>query len=180
MKKYYIVDTNVPVVANGKSPQASTNCVLACIEIIDNLQKDNYKLVLDDNWLIIKEYQKNLSHKGQPGIGDAFLKWVLTNRKNPNRINMVKITPKNNNNTDFNEFPNDPGLTNFDPEDKKFIAVSIAHNNHPPIIQGVDCKWYHFKNHLKKFNVELEFICQEELKKYLQLNNMYCSKNYVS
>ena len=60
-----VVDTNVPVVANGKSEQASPECVMTCARRIQEIQTSG-KLILDNNWRILKEYQNNL-----------FTTWIL-------------------------------------------------------------------------------------------------------
>jgi hypothetical protein len=86
------------------------------------------KLVLDDMWRIIGEYMQNLRRSGEPGVGDAFLRWVLTNKDNPQRCDLVTITPVEN---DFREFPADAALSDFDPSDRKFIAVALAHPQKP-------------------------------------------------
>ena len=145
-----VIDTNVPVVSNGKSSQASPLCVLNCIGKLKRLFNDEDLVAIDDQWLMLKEYQINLSEAGQPGPGDAFLKWLLTNRTNPNRCQQVKITPTDNNKTDFEEFPDDPALSGFDPSDRKFIAVSLAHPQCPPILQAVDSKWWDLRETLTK------------------------------
>jgi len=49
---HFVVDTNVPIVANGKSNQASLTCVLTCAKKLQEIQ-NNHLLVLDDKWLII-------------------------------------------------------------------------------------------------------------------------------
>ena len=51
-----VVDTNVVVVANGKSQQASASCVTTCIERLQQIIVGEMKLVLDDNWRILGEY----------------------------------------------------------------------------------------------------------------------------
>ena len=43
-----VVDTNVAVVANDKSEQASPDCVITCIERIQQITNGKMKLVLDD------------------------------------------------------------------------------------------------------------------------------------
>ena len=90
---YRVVDTNVLVIANGvnKAPQASLTCVLSCTQYLDNLRKSDV-LVIDLGWLILNEYKRNVCEKGQPGVGDEFLKWVLTNRTNPRHCEQVSIT----------------------------------------------------------------------------------------
>ena len=86
---HVIVDTNVPAVANGKSAQAAPQCVIACVDKLREVQQQHI-LVLDDQWLIVKEYMANLSSRGEPGVGDAFLKWVLTNQMNTSGLSRLK------------------------------------------------------------------------------------------
>ena len=79
------VDTNVGVAANDRdAKQASPGCVIECVRRLQRLMRDD-AVAIDDQWLIIREYQGNLRSSGQPGVGDAFLKWVLSNQRNPGR-----------------------------------------------------------------------------------------------
>ena len=66
-----IVDTNVPLVANGKADQASEDCVETCIDKLMEITQGNVKLVLDDLRRIIGEYRNKLNPGGFPGVGDA-------------------------------------------------------------------------------------------------------------
>ena len=162
-----VVDTNVPVVANGKSDQASPECVSACVRQIRKLTISG-KLILDDQWLIIREYTAQLQSHGQPGVGDAFLKWVLSNWQNPKHCELVHITPKNSTKTDFAEFPSDLSLDGFDPADKKFVAVAAKHEEHPPIWQAVDAKWWNFRNELSDAGIAIEFLCENDIQTILK------------
>src|SRR5262249_4906186 len=126
--------------------------------------------VLDDQWRIIREYRSNLRSEGQPGIGDALLKWVLTNWKNPKRCQLVTITQVGDNETDFLEFPSEPALQGFDPSDRKFVAVALAHAQRPPILQAVDSKWWDMKEALERNNVKVEFLCPYDMQR-LQTSN---------
>jgi hypothetical protein len=92
MTNHVIVDTNVPVVANRKTAQASPTCVASCIRTIQEVRSHRI-LVIDDAWRILREYIANLRSTGQPGVGDAFLKWVLTNRDNPLHCTQIPLTP---------------------------------------------------------------------------------------
>jgi hypothetical protein len=139
-----IMDTNVPLVANENAAQASPDCILSCIKWIRHITSDQDLIALDDGWRIIKEYQNELRSEGEPGIGDAFLKWVLTNVENPRRCHKVAITQKNNSEDDFQEFPDDPALKDFDRSDRKFVAVAIKHPKHPKILNAWDTDWLIF------------------------------------
>ena len=154
-----VVDTNVPVVANGRS-SGSPACVNACIKALRELTEKGI-LVLDDKWRIISEYQANLSAEGQSRIGDRFLKWVLRNRANPARCHLVSI--RENGISGFDEFPSDNRLTEFDPSDRKFVAVAVAHPNRPPILQALDSGWWNYKEVLEENGVTIQFLCPQEI-----------------
>ena len=160
-----VVDTNVAVVANGQSQQASPDCVITCVERLGQITSGVEKLALDNEWRIIEEYQRNLHSSDQPGVGDAFLKWALTNWANPQRCELVPITPVDNLENDFREFPKDPALNDFDPSDRKFIAVALVHPQNPPILQAVDSKWWGFRNALERTGVRVAFICEDDIQR---------------
>jgi hypothetical protein len=157
-----VVDTNVPVVANGLNAGLPSQCVNACVREVAALMKDGeHKLVLDDQWRIIREYTANLRSSGQAGLGEAFLQWVLTNRMNPKRCELVRITPINEGGNDFREFPTDVELADFDPSDRKFVAVALAHQDHPAILQAIDSEWWRFRLVLRSHGVTVRFLCEE-------------------
>ena len=159
-----VVDTNVAVVANKRAPQASSNCVRTCARKLRQITHGNVKLVLDDRWTILREYLQNLRSKGD-GVGDRFLAWSLRNRTNPEQCELVSITPVANLENEFEEFPKDPGLVNFDPDDRKFVAVALAHSEKPPILQAVDSQWWEFRDTLGENDVEVEFICEDDIRR---------------
>jgi hypothetical protein len=154
-----VVDTNVPLTANsGVDPK----CVLACVGAIRALMQSGH-IVIDDKFRIISEYKHKLSPSGQPGVGDAFLKWVLTNQTNPKRCTRVELTPQQHDPRDFEEFPSDEALAAFDPSDRKFVAVSCAHPERPPILQAVDSKWWGLREALESCGVNVHFLCPEHI-----------------
>ena len=156
-----IVDTNVPLVANGFFCKASEDCVEICVDRLEQITDGEIKLALDDQRYIIDEYRNKLNPSGQPGVGDAFLKWVEINWTNDDCCDRIEITPivvgaKRN----FAQFPTDPALTNFDDDDRKFVAVACAHPGQPPILQAVDSKWCHFLSALTHNGVTVDHLCQ--------------------
>ena len=157
-----IVDTNVVVVANGRSEQASSDCVETCGERLEKIMRGEEKLVLDNRWIILREYMQNLRSNGAD-VGDRFLGWILTNKDY--RCDLVAITPIDGSNNAFAEFPDDPALAGFDPADRKFIAVACAHSAKPPILQAVDSKWLDFHNAFRRNGVTVEFICEDDIQR---------------
>lgn len=159
-----VIDTNVPIAASERSPQASAECILACQAAILEVLQDRRRLALDDGGRIIQEYRQNLSPSGQPALGDQFLKWVFTNWANAERCELVPITARDEAAGDFEEFPGVPGLEAFDPADRKFVAVSNAHAEKPPILQALDSKWWGWKEALSSAGITVEFLCPSEVK----------------
>jgi len=155
-----VIDTNVPVVANDLDREFP-DCVAACAERLARFQRRG-TLVLDDGWRILREYMRHLRSTGQPGVGDAFLKWVLTNISNPSRCRFVSITDAGEP-TGFAEFPNDTRLAAFDRSDRKFVAVALAGPDRPPILQALDSAWWPFTGVLAEHGVRVDFICPDAI-----------------
>lgn len=159
-----VVDTNVPLVANGFS-HASEDCVEICVDRLEQITNGEIKLAvdyqaLDDQRHIIDEYRNKLNPSGQPGVGDAFLKWVEIYWTNPDLCDLVEITLiVGGGKINFAEFPKDPALANFDDDDRKFVAVACAHSGKPPILQAVDSKWHNFLGALTQNGVTVKYLC---------------------
>ena len=159
-----VADTNVAVVANALSEQASEDCVETCAERLEEIMRGKVKLVLDDDWQILGEYAQNL-HSTGTDLGDRFLQWVLRNWRNPERCDLIYITPADGSENEFEEFPDDPALSGFDPADRKFIAVALAHLERPPILQAVDGQWWDFRDAFRQHGVTIEFICEDDIQR---------------
>jgi len=158
---FHVVDTNVPLTANNQA-EVSKDCVLECVRSLKEII-ENGGIVLDNQWRILGEYLHKLPSMAQPGIGNAFLKWVLTNQANSERCTLVEITPKPDDELDFVEFPEHPGLHDFDRSDRKFVSVSAVHPVHPPILQAADSKWWGWQNALAECGIEVVFLCPDEI-----------------
>jgi hypothetical protein len=156
----FVVDTNVPVVANGKSAQASPICVLACVESLEAI-KNNGVIVLDDGMRILHEYMNNLSLSGQPGVGDAFMKWVWSIQALEERCERVPIRELPDDDQDFEEFPRDPDLADFDRSDRKFVAVALTSRNTPTVLNAVDPDWWTHRKALRRHGVRVKFLCPD-------------------
>lgn len=159
-----VVDTNVAVVANKRAPQASSNCIRICAQKLRQITHGEVKLVLDNKWIILREYLQNLHSRGAD-VGDRFLAWCLRNRTNPEQCELVSITPVANLENEFEEFPKDLELQNFDPDDRIFIAVARKHPEKPPILQAVDSQWLDFREALSRHEVTVEFICKSDIRR---------------
>ena len=162
LPKKCLVDTNVPKTANlATQPDSDTDvsdaCVLACIEAVEHVISKR-GLIIDAGDDIFNEYRQQLSMKGQPGVGDRFMKWVHDNRWSLPDTHRVTITR---NGDSYDEFPTHDRLNDFDKSDQKFVAVANAHKNKPPVLQATDSKWWGWKDALAEVGITVQFLCPE-------------------
>lgn len=157
-----VIDTNVLLVANGSHKKASAACRAECVIRLQTRQKAGV-VVIDDAFRMLKEYQQKTKPNQPKGVGDVFLKWLLQNAANPQRVHQVPLTetaPK-----EFAEFPDAALQLQFDPSDRVFAAAAHAHPNKPPIWQAADCKWLAWWPRLEAQGLTVEFLCPEDLQK---------------
>lgn len=160
-----LVDTNVPKTANlaiqpDPNSDVPLDCIQKCVEAVKHVIKKGC-LVIDAGGEIFEEYRKQLSMSGQPGVGDHFMKWVHDNRWSLHESQRVNITK---NGDSYEEFPEHEKLNDFDISDRKFVAVTNAHENKPPILQATDSKWWGWKDALSEVGITVQFLCPEYAK----------------
>lgn len=158
MTSEVLVDTNVPLTANGSADHANLHCRNACIVELERII-DSCRVLVDDSDLIMQEYRGRLSASGQPGAGDAFFRWLWLNRWNAARIGRISVTPHAT--RGFEEFPDAPDLSSFDPDDRKFVAVALASETSPDIINATDTDWWTHRNALQQHGVNVRFLCPD-------------------
>ena len=157
-KEEVVLDTNVAVVSNGDTEQAGWDCVANCVAATRRIT-DSQILLVDELGLILHEYSRNLNRSGQPGVGDAFFRFIWDNQANERHCRKVKVTP--NDERGFDEFPDDPRLSNFDRDDRKFVAVAIASGSAPKILNASDTDWWIHRQELGRHGVAIEFLCPD-------------------
>lgn len=126
--------------------------------------RESGTLILDNKGLILAEYRNYLNFKGEPGAGDAFLRWFFNNRGKTDLCKEVPITPISHSWRQFEEFPDDEALSSFDKADQKFISVAIATRQAASVLQATDHKWLSWHNSLRTHGVDVRFLCQTELR----------------
>lgn len=160
-RKPVVVDTNVPITANRRNG-GSYACASACAQELMALRKSG-TLVLDRGGLILAEYRNYLNYKGEPGAGDAFFRWFFNNRGKTDLCREIPITPIAHQWRQFEEFPDDETLSNFDKADQKFVSAAIAVKQGASVLQASDHKWLNWHNSLEAHGVEVRFLCKAEL-----------------
>lgn len=159
----YIVDTNIPLKASDTSTTnpLDAKCSMACLQFIQQLMNSKDIVVLDANREILLEYKNNFTSHGQPTIASIFLQWIcrqLSLRTN-SQVEMTWLTVIGD--RQYSEFPQNSTLDGFDLSDRKFIALSNAHPDHPPVYEGSDCLWWGFKDALSALGIQVVFVCEE-------------------
>lgn len=158
-----VIDTNVLLVANRRHGGVSAPCIVACIERLLSIRTTE-TVVLDDGRRIISEYARNFQSTQQPGVGEAFMKWLAQNQANLARVHQVRLDETAAN--EFAQFPDAQLQTEFDPPDRKFVATSAAHADRPPIVQAADSKWVAWWARLEQHGISVQFPCPHDIKRF--------------
>lgn len=155
-----VVDTNVLLVAEGMHDEVSEECVLSCVQHLQEIMRSD-TVVLDSAHRILSEYQHKMSARRGKGVGSVFLKWLLQNQAHARHVAYVELSEHG---TDcFAEFPVATLEPEFDPPDRKFPAVANGHPSKPPILQATDCKWLRWWPALKAAGIDVRFLCPEDV-----------------
>ena len=157
--KAFVVDVNVPIVANGRETHADFDCQDASIDALRDVVESGM-VVLDDQMLILQEYRNHLNPSGQPGVGDVFMQWVWENQAVAERCEQVSLTAVANG---FEEFPADPRLNQFDLSDRIFVAVAKASSNSPEVLNAVDSDWWEHRDALGQNGIQIIFLCPQHM-----------------
>lgn len=158
MRQPVVMDTNVAVVANGETPHAGRDCVLACIERLEAIRESG-TVLLDRSNLILEEYNRRLRTRNELEVGHRFFLWLHDRLGDEEFCLHVPVTedPERG----FVEFPEDRALAKFDADDRKFVAVAIASKRCPPIVNASDTDWHEHRDALCRNGVCVEFVCPE-------------------
>lgn len=163
-KRAVVVDTNVPVTANGRASHASAECEAASRKRLLTITRGHELLVVDDGFEIFGEYLVHLSTSGQPGVGDLFLRWVNDHQFDPARCERVVLSKHST--RGYAEFPDDPDLSGFDPADRKFAAAALASRHSPSVLNAVDSDWWQHRHALARHGVTVDFVCEDQFPRW--------------
>jgi predicted nucleic acid-binding protein len=159
----YVVDTNIPIIANGLNGglkgQASRECRLAAIEFLVKLVAKG-RIILDVDGEIQQEYHRYLNPRGQPGVGYRFYQVVINSA--PKRVERVVLSKTSG---QFDDFPKCDELSKFDQSDRKFVAAAI--NSRALVANAVDSDWLEHRSALRRHGVRIKFICGLDPKSWL-------------
>lgn len=157
-----VVDTNVPIVANGRNTNATVECRLAAVEFLNTLHMHG-KTIMDLGGKIQKEYRRYLRPSGEPGVGDRFYQMILSSA--PSRVERIEL-PCDPATGEFVDFPSTPALANFDASDRKFAAA--ARRCGVPIANATDTGWLDHYPALKANGIMVELVCGCDAAKWFE------------
>jgi hypothetical protein len=152
-----VIDTNVPVIANGamnnksKMP-ASLKCQISAVEALFKAVNSQC-ILLDLEGNIQNEYQRYLNAKGQPGVGDQFFRHILNSI--PSRVERLSLPKRCDGEYSF--LPQEIIDCGFDRSDRKFAA--LAKQAGASVINAVDSDWVQHGLTLSNAGIEVENVC---------------------
>jgi hypothetical protein len=151
------VDTNVPIVANGRPDPAdaqppSIDCRLSAVSFLSEILVSGVVL-LDRDKQIEEEYRRHLHPSGQPGVGDRFYQVVL--QSSPALIERVDLPKRDDG--EYADLPQSLIDKGFDPSDRKFAA--LARRENVPVFNAVDSDWLDYAQTLTAEGIRVQHLC---------------------
>ena len=152
-----VVDTNVPMVANGCA-QVDDQCRSICVNKLEYLMEQG-TVAIDDKDAILKEYLNNFSSTGGQDVGDRFFIFVINNQYSGTRVKRVAVTPIDDERRSFEELPENT----FDPSDRKFLAVAVVAK--AVVLNATDSDWGEHEPLMDELGVGVKQLCPQHAKK---------------
>ena len=152
-----VVDTNVPIVANGRPDKSrgarrpSIDCRLAAIALLEALLERG-QIIIDLAGEIQEEYHRHLDPRGQPGVGDRFYLQIINSGQQIYRIDLERRPDGS-----YVDFPTDPSLASFDPSDRKFAAC--ARITGAEVAVAIERGWVNHREALAVHGIDVDFVC---------------------
>lgn len=152
-----VIDTNVPIAANGRDTHAGEDCQIRCIEFLQCLASRRSKdvIALDEGGLLLDEYKRYLNYRGQPGVGDIFFKFLHDHMYVNNRVELVQVTRSKDEDRGFDELP----ANDLDPSDRKILAIAVVAD--AEVVNALDTDWHEQAELLAQLGVTVQQLCPE-------------------
>jgi hypothetical protein len=160
----FVVDTNVPIVANGRSApkdgrQPSAEARLSAIRFLERVLA-NGRILLDAEGDVQAEYHRHLNPRGQPGVGDLFYLTVLHSAPRRTERHSLPKRPDG----EYADCPQALINAGFDPSDRKFAA--LARQQSTPVANAIDTDWLHHRSLLRSCGITVHFVCGTDATKW--------------
>lgn len=161
-----VIDTNVPVTANGRSDPGDTRmpsveCRIAAVTFLQNVSNRG-RVLLDLAGSIQDEYRRHLNPRGQPGVDDRFYQVVL--HSTPHLVERLDLPQRADG--EYQHVPQSLIDAGFDPSDRKFVAM--ARREGVPIINATDSDWVNDAATLAAEAIEVRHLCGNDVTKWFE------------
>jgi hypothetical protein len=151
-----VLDSNVLGAANGLADHVGATCVIAAIQELEDARTD--LILLDDLGQIMAEYRSKTRRKGQPGPADFFVRWLLQVAADRRHLRTVAVSPLERGG--YAEYPGDSELRSFDSDDQIYVAVAVASDVRPAIVNATDSDWAAIAAFLlRRHRIRVRTIC---------------------
>jgi len=152
-----VVDTNVPIVANGRSEPSdprppSIACREAAVTFLRELVAGG-TIIVDTAGEVVTEYRRYLNPHGQPGVGDRFYMTILMSV--PGRVERVDLPLRKDG--QYADLPQPIIDAGFDPSDRKFAALAAKEG--APVYNATDSDWIEQAEVIAAEGVEVVHLC---------------------
>ena len=155
MRRRWAIDTNVPVVANGRDDEARPllpQCREAAVKFLMQFLDNRECVVVDREGEVESEYRNYLNPVGQPGVGDRFYQAVLLNPGLCKRVDLARREDG-----EYADLPQPVIDSGFDRDDRKFAA--LARHEGVPVVNAVDSDWIEANELLTENGIRVKFLC---------------------
>jgi hypothetical protein len=149
-----VIDTNVLLSADaGEMARLATHVPQACrqkaLDWLQHVLDEQCLVVVDSTWRILEEYQAKLR---SGDFGYLFLQAAF-------RGSLFEWVPIELDGNGYATLPAELEAVVHDRSDRKFVAVSLAKEPHPPIINCADTDWLDWESCLREKGVEVRYLC---------------------
>lgn len=158
----YVIDTNVPIVANGTDSSVKIDCRISAVELLQKAISQG-TIYLDSGGEIQEEYRRHLNPAGEPGVGDRFFLEVINSH--PSKVSRVEVGKRADG--EFVDLPQAIIDSGFDPSDRKFAAV--AKKAAAPVYNAVDSDWVEQRSVIEANGIEIVFLCGHDKTRWHQV-----------
>ncbi|MCP4305927.1 MAG: hypothetical protein GY788_13835 [bacterium] len=119
--------------------------------------QSNASLLLDADREVIAEYRTNVGFGGQRGVGDEFFQWAFDNHAQLTVLELHQDPHRG-----YEEFPDSSGLEGFDSNDRKWVALALAHGD-AVVVNALDSDYAESKLELEDASVEVVELCPHQI-----------------
>jgi hypothetical protein len=159
----YVVDTNVWAMMDKSIGDMlkieEIECIRNCRNWLRDFVNSTDRLVLDDKHLILREYRNNMTPGGR---AREFLNTLETKPREQRLVELAIDLDKDG----YAVVP--LYLAINDKDDRKFIAVALAHSPTPPIVNATDTDWAKDKAMLDPGGIIIQEICDDYIQATLK------------